>query len=190
MMSGARVVLAFRSLESLGYARSVSAIARHGLDAPAAPRAPAPRVGGPLLRLHPRPLRRLDGIIVLPRYGNGQHGYSLSTAGDDDVEAFVRDRDRLAGRLRRGAGDQPGPLGLPQGSAGTHLRHQSQRRSRQLFNDIKRAAVEALIRIWRHEDGRCAARASATGPSCPTSWCATTTTRATTSPSPRTGRRR
>jgi malonyl-CoA reductase/3-hydroxypropionate dehydrogenase (NADP+) len=81
------VVLAFRSLESLGYARSMSARARHG----------------PGHLLHLDPLRResadrcfdyirdhfgrLDGIIVLPRYGNGEHGYSLSTAGDDDVEA-------------------------------------------------------------------------------------------------------
>jgi malonyl-CoA reductase/3-hydroxypropionate dehydrogenase (NADP+) len=92
MMSGARVVLAFRSLESLGYARSMSAA--RGLDS--------------VHLLHLEPLRResadrcfdyirdhfgrLDGIVVLPRYGNGQHGYSLSTAGDDDVAASCATR--------------------------------------------------------------------------------------------------
>jgi malonyl-CoA reductase/3-hydroxypropionate dehydrogenase (NADP+) len=90
-VSGARLVLAFRTLESLGQARSVIA-SREMED---------------IHLVHLEPLRResvdrcfdfirdhfgrLDGVIVLPRSGNGQHGYSLSTAGDDDVSAFVRD---------------------------------------------------------------------------------------------------
>jgi malonyl-CoA reductase/3-hydroxypropionate dehydrogenase (NADP+) len=152
MMSGARVVLAFRSLESLGYARSMSAA--RGMDS--------------VHLLHLEPLRResadrcfdyirdhfgsLDGIVVLPRYGNGQHGYSLSTAGDDDVEAFVRDQivspvafaSTLATNLDRWGF-------LKEAPALTYVTNPSDGHGN-LFNDITRAAVEALIRIWRHED--------------------------------------
>jgi hypothetical protein len=129
--SGARVVLAFRSLESLGYARSMSAA--RGMDS--------------VHLLHLEPLRResadrcfdyirdhfgrLDGIVVLPRYGQRPARLFPEHRRRRRCGGFRARRDRLAGRLRLGAGDQPGPLGLPQGSAGTHLRHQSQRRSRQ-----------------------------------------------------------
>jgi malonyl-CoA reductase/3-hydroxypropionate dehydrogenase (NADP+) len=152
MVSGARVVLAFRSLESLGYARSLSQ--SRGLDA--------------LHLLHLEPLRResadrtfdyirdhfgrLDGIVVLPRYGNGQHGYSLSTAGDEDVADFVRDQivspvafaSALANNLDRW------DL-LTDAPALTYVTNPSDGHGN-LFNDITRAAIEALIRIWRHED--------------------------------------
>ncbi|EED32491.1 short-chain dehydrogenase/reductase SDR [gamma proteobacterium NOR5-3] len=152
IVSGAKVVLAFRSLESLGYARSL--IASRGLDS--------------IHLLHLEPLRResadrcfdyirdhfgrLDGIVVLPRSGNGQHGYSLSTAGDDDVEAFVRDEivspvafaAQLAINLDRwGMLDEAPALTYvtnPTDGHGDYL------------NEVKRAAIEALIRIWRHED--------------------------------------
>jgi malonyl-CoA reductase/3-hydroxypropionate dehydrogenase (NADP+) len=152
MVSGARVVLAFRSLEALGYARSFSQ--SRGLDT--------------LHLLHLEPLRResadrtfdyirdhfgrLDGIVVLPRYGNGQHGYSLSTAGDEDVADFVRDQivspiafaSALASNLDRW------DL-LTDAPALTYVTNPSDGHGN-LFNDITRAAIEALIRIWRHED--------------------------------------
>lgn len=152
MSSGAKVVLAFRSLESLGFARSKSQ--SRGLDA--------------LHLLHLEPLRResadrtfdyirdhfgrLDGILVLQRYGNGQHGYSLSTAGDDDVEAFVLDQivspiafaTALANNLDRWGMLEEAP-------AMTYVTNSSDGHG-DLFNDINRAAIEALIRIWRHED--------------------------------------
>jgi malonyl-CoA reductase/3-hydroxypropionate dehydrogenase (NADP+) len=190
MMSGARVVLAFRSLESLGYARSMSAA--RGMDS--------------VHLLHLEPLRResadrcfdyirdhfgsLDGIVVLPRYGNGQHGYSLSTAGDDDVEAFVRDQivspvafaSTLATNLDRWGF-------LKEAPALTYVTNPSDGHGN-LFNDITRAAVEALIRIWRHEDEQMRRKGERDWAILPNQLCATTTTRATTSPSPRTGRRR
>ncbi|MEM1111736.1 MAG: SDR family oxidoreductase [Pseudomonadota bacterium] len=152
MDSGAHVVLAFRSLESLGYARSLSQ--SMGLD----------RVH----LLHLEPLRResadrcfdyirdhfgrLDGIVVLPRYGNGQHGYSLSTASDEDVEAFVKEMlispiafaAALANNL-----DKWGVLN--EAPALTYVTNTSDGHG-DLFNDICRAAIEALLRIWRHED--------------------------------------
>lgn len=150
--SGAKVVLAFRSLESLGFARSLSQ--SRGLEA--------------LHLLHLEPLRResaertfdyirdhfgrLDGILVMPRYGNGQHGYSLSTAGDDDVADFVRDQivspiafaTTLANNLDRWGF-------LKEAPAMTYITNPSDGHG-DLFNEINRAAIEALIRIWRHED--------------------------------------
>ncbi|WP_439107547.1 SDR family NAD(P)-dependent oxidoreductase [Congregibacter sp.] len=152
MVSGAKVVLAFRSLESLGFARSLSV--SRGLDS--------------IHLLHLEPLRResadrcfdyirdhfgrLDGIVVLPRSGNGQHGYSLSTAGDDDVEAFVREEivapvafaAALAINLDRW------DL-LDEAPALTYVTNPTDGHGDYL-NEVKRAAIEALIRIWRHED--------------------------------------
>ena len=129
MESGAKVVMAFRSLESLGYARSMSQ--SRGLDS--------------LHLLHLEPLRResadrcfdyirdhfgrLDGILVLPRYGNGQHGYSLSTAGDDDVAGLCARPDRLARCLRLGTGEQPRSLGFSPRRPRADLHHQPQRRT-------------------------------------------------------------
>ena len=152
LLSGAQVVLAFRSLESLGHARTISA--SRGLDS--------------LHLLHLEPLRResadrsfdyvrdhfgrLDGIIVMPRSGNGRHGYSLSTAGDEDVAAFVRDEivspvafaAALAINLDRWGTLQEAP-------ALTYVTNPSDGRGDYL-NEVKRAAIEAMIRIWRHED--------------------------------------
>ncbi len=84
-------MIAFRTLESLGHARAL--IQARGLDH--------------IQLAHLDPLRResvdramqfvadhfgrLDGVMVLPREPNGQHGYSLCTATDEDVENFVRD---------------------------------------------------------------------------------------------------
>ena len=154
MSSGARVVMAFRSLESLGLARSLSA--SRGLDA--------------LHLLHLEPLRResadrcfdyirdhfgtLDGVIVLPRSGNGQHGYSLSTAGDEDVANFVREEivapvafaAALAVNLDRWDS-------LKEAPAMTYVTNPSDGHGDYL-NEVKRAAIEAMIRIWRHEDGQ------------------------------------
>jgi malonyl-CoA reductase/3-hydroxypropionate dehydrogenase (NADP+) len=151
-VSGARLVLAFRTLESLGQARSVIA-SREMED---------------IHLVHLEPLRResvdrcfdfirdhfgrLDGVIVLPRSGNGQHGYSLSTAGDDDVSAFVRDEivapvafaAALAINLDRWGSVNDAPaltyVTNPTDGHGDYL------------NEVKRAAIEAMIRIWRHED--------------------------------------
>jgi malonyl-CoA reductase/3-hydroxypropionate dehydrogenase (NADP+) len=152
LISGAQVVLAFRTLEALGSARSLAA--SRGLDQ--------------IHLLHLEPMRsesadrsfdyvrdhfgRLDGVVVLPRSGNGQHGYSLSTAGDDDVADFVRDEvvspvafaAALARNLDRWGTVEKAP-------SLTYVTNASDGHGN-LLNDIKRAAVEALIRVWRHED--------------------------------------
>ena len=89
--SGAHVLLAFRSLESVGHARTL--IQTKGLDE--------------IQLSHLDPLRResvdrtmqfiddhfgrLDGVIVLPRKPNGHYGHSLCSATDEDVENFVRE---------------------------------------------------------------------------------------------------
>ncbi len=94
----------------------------------------------------------LDGVVILPATPNGEHGYSLSTAGDDDVEAFVRDEvvapvalaAALAKRLR-------GWKELSRAPAITFVTNPDDGQGN-LLNDIKRAAVEALIRVWRYEE--------------------------------------
>lgn len=152
MVSGAKVVLAFRSLESLGNARSLSA--SKGLEA--------------IHLLHLEPLRResadrsfdyirdhfgrLDGIIVLPRSGNGQHGYSLSTAGDEDVEKFVRDEIVSPVAFAAALATNLDRWGiLDEAPALTYVTNPSDGHGDYL-NEVKRAAIEAMIRIWRDED--------------------------------------
>lgn len=151
-VSGAHVVLAFRSLEALGYARSLTA--SRGLD--------------DIHLLHLEPLRResaertfdyirdqfgrLDGIVVLPRSGNGQHGYSLSTAGDEDVAAFVRDEIVSPVAFAATVAINLDRWGmLDEAPAMTYITNPTDGHGDYL-NEVKRAAIEALIRIWRHED--------------------------------------
>ena len=152
LKSGAHVLLAFRSLESVGYARSL--IQAQGLDE--------------IQLSHLDPLRResvdrtmqfiddhfgrLDGVIVLPRKPNGHYGYSLSGATDEDVENFVREEvvapvafaSMLASNLSRWFGKCEPP-------AITYATNASDRHGN-LLNEVIRASIEALIRGWRHED--------------------------------------
>ena len=154
LMSGARVVLAFRTLEALGYARSLTA--SRGLDQ--------------LHLLHLEPLRgesadrcfdyirdhfgRLDAVVVLPRSGNGQHGYSLSTAGDEDVVDFVRDEIVSPVAFARALANNLDRWGtVTAAPALTYVTNPSDGHGNYL-NEIKRAAVEALLRTWRHEDAQ------------------------------------
>jgi len=150
--SGARVLLAFRNLESVGHARA--ALQARGVDG--------------VQLSHLDPLRResvdrtmqfiddhfgrLDGVIVLPQKRNGQHGYSLCTASDEDVENFVREEvvapvafaSYLATNLSRWFGKCDPPaityVTNPNDGHGNYL------------NEVIRASTEALIRGWRHED--------------------------------------
>jgi malonyl-CoA reductase/3-hydroxypropionate dehydrogenase (NADP+) len=152
IVSGARVVLGFRSLEALGNARAL--IGARGL--------------GHVQLQHLDPLRaesvdrafqfiadhygRLDGVVMLPRAGNGQHGYSLSTAGDEDVESFVRDEVVAPVAFAAALGKSLDRWGsVADAPAITFVTNPDDGHGN-LLNDIKRAAVEALIRIWRHED--------------------------------------
>ena len=152
LVSGARVVLAFRTLEALGYARSLAA--SRGLDQ--------------IHLQHLEPLRsesadrafdylrdhfgRLDAVVVLPRSGNGQHGYSLSTAGDGDVADFVRDEIVSPVAFARALATNLDRWGdVAEAPALTYVTNPSDGHGN-LLNEIKRAAIEALIRSWRHED--------------------------------------
>jgi malonyl-CoA reductase/3-hydroxypropionate dehydrogenase (NADP+) len=95
---------------------------------------------------------RLDGVIMLPKTPNGQHGYSLGTAEDDDVERFVNEElvapvafaRALARSLHLHMEMEDAPMVCfvtnPDDGHGNRL------------NEIKRAAVEALIRVWRLEE--------------------------------------
>jgi len=149
---GAAVVLAFRSLEQIGQARArlQAGDDRH------------------IKLTHLDPLReesvgrafqfvddnygRLDGVIVLPGTPNGEHGHSLSTAEDRDVETFVDTEivapvafaSALARSLTR-------RMKLEQAPAITFVTNPDDGHGNRL-NDIKRAAVEELIRTWRYEE--------------------------------------
>ncbi len=149
---GARVVMGFRTLNDVGHAR-----------------ARVQSLNGSSIHVqHLDPLRdesvvrvfrflgdhfgRLDGVIVLPATPNGQHGYSLSTADDEDVAAFVETEVvapvAFASALARNLTSW-----LPQriAPAVTFVTNPDDRHGNRL-NEIKRAAVEALIRVWRFEE--------------------------------------
>jgi malonyl-CoA reductase/3-hydroxypropionate dehydrogenase (NADP+) len=149
---GAEVVLAFRTLDGVSQARAT--IQARGL--------------GPFRLVHLDPLRpeiaerafgfvrdhydRLDGVIVLPVTANGEHGYTLTTATDADAEAFIRNEIvapvAFAGALTRALRSWPG---MSQAPAVAFVTNPSDGHSNRL-NDIKRAAVEGLIRVWRDEE--------------------------------------
>ena len=149
---GASVALAFRSLEEVGQAR-----ARLGRD------------GERHVKLtHLDPLReesvqrafqfiddqfgRLDGVIVLPATPNGQHGHSLGVADDRDVETFVDNEIvapvAFASALARNLHKR---MTLDRAPAITFVTNVDDGHGNRL-NDIKRAAVEELIRTWRYEE--------------------------------------
>lgn len=149
---GARVVLGLRTLDAVGLARSRAQSLASGL----------------IHVQHLDPLRaestarvfqfltdhfgRLDGVIVLPATPNGEHGYSLTTAGDDDVASFVQTElvapvafaSALARELDAWRPRQPAP-------PVTFVTNQDDGHGNRL-NEIKRAAVEELIRVWRYEE--------------------------------------
>lgn len=154
---GAEVVLAFRSLDGIGQARA--RLQAGGDDN---------RGNNRINLTHLDPLReesvdrafqfvddqygRLDGVIVLPNTPNGEHGHSLSTASDKDVSTFVDNEivapvafasalaRSLSGRMRLDQAPAITFVTNPDDGHGNHL------------NDIKRAAVEELIRVWRYEE--------------------------------------
>jgi malonyl-CoA reductase/3-hydroxypropionate dehydrogenase (NADP+) len=95
---------------------------------------------------------RLDGVILLPQKPNGEYGYSLCTANDEDVANFVRDEvvapvafaSSFARNMDRLFADGEPP-------AIVYVTNPSDRHGN-LMNEVIRASVEALIRGWRHED--------------------------------------
>jgi len=149
---GASVALAFRTMESVSLARArVQAMRDNEIR---------------LVRLDPlheesaerafqfidEQFGRLDGVVMLPKTPNGEHGYSLGTAEDRDVEAFVKEEivapvafaKSLARYFAKHADRSEAP-------AVTFVTNPDDGHGNRL-NDIKRAAVEALIRVWRLEE--------------------------------------
>ncbi len=149
---GALVVLAFRSLPAIGRARALL-----GSEAERK-----------VKLTHLDPLReesvdrafqlvedqfgRLDGVIVLPSTANGEHGHSLSTATDQDVATFVDNEIvapvAFASALARSLSKR---MQLDRAPAISFVTNPDDGHGNRL-NDIKRAAVEELIRIWRYEE--------------------------------------
>lgn len=149
---GATVVLAFRALSAIGQAR-----ARLGSEG---------ERGIKLTHLDPLreesvdrvfqfiedQLGRLDGVIVLPGTANGDHGHSLTSAEDRDVETFIDNEIvapvAFASALARSLNRR---MRLQRAPAITFVTNPDDGHGNRL-NDIKRAAVEELIRIWRYEE--------------------------------------
>ncbi|MEE4359914.1 MAG: SDR family NAD(P)-dependent oxidoreductase [Pseudomonadales bacterium] len=152
MRRGARIVMGMRTLQGVGRAE-----ARVDAMGPC-----------PIHVQHLDPLRsesvdrvfqfladhfgRLDGVIVLPATANGEHGYSLATADDDEMLTFVETEVvapvAFAAALTKNlAAWQPQRAAPPV----TFVTNQDDGRGNRL-NEIKRAAVEELIRVWRYEE--------------------------------------
>jgi len=149
---GASIVMGFRDLGSVGVARSrAKAIGAKSIHVqqvdPLRPES-VERV----FQFFDDQFGQLDGVIVLPATPNGQHGYTLSTADDDDIEKFVETElvgpialaSALARHVDSRSSDRPSP-------AVTFVTNPDDGRGN-LLNEIKRASVEALIRVWRYEE--------------------------------------
>jgi len=146
---GARVVMGFRDLSSVGVARSrAKAMGSKSIHVQQVDPL-RPESVERLLQYFDDQFGRLDGVIVLPATPNGQHGYTLSTADDDDIAKFVETElvgpIALASALSRYSTDGASP-------AVTFVTNPDDGRGN-LLNEIKRASVEALIRVWRYEEG-------------------------------------
>lgn len=149
---GATVVLAFRSLDAAGEARA-RAQARLGSDVNVQLldplRAETMQRSLQFVQDH---YGRLDGVVVLPALRNGEHGYALAQAEDEDVAHFIRREvvapvafaAALARHLQTWDPQPPAP-------PVTFVTNGDDGRGNRL-NEIRRAAVEELIRIWRDEE--------------------------------------
>ncbi len=147
---GAKVVLAFRAIDSLERARfQVQS---------------TPLRGMPLLLLNP--LRRenvertmefisdqhgrLDGVVVLPSRRN--FGHDLAGATDEDVDRFLRDEVVAPVALSSAVASliHSWPE-LEQAPAITFVTNADDGAGNGLY-EINRAAIEELIRVWRREE--------------------------------------
>lgn len=147
----ARVVLAFREIETLERAR------RLVID----------RGSRPLHLLHLDPLRtdsivralafvedhygRLDATLVLPPRPNPTLGPSLVGLSDDEVEAFVRQEIVAPVQLASTLASVTGRWrALERAPAVTFVTRPHDGHENRL-NELGRAAVEELVRVWRFE---------------------------------------
>ena len=150
--SGAKVVLAFRNLDALGHARGILQAKELG-DIQLTHLDPLRRESvDRTIRFIEDHFGRLDGVVVMPQKQNGQYGYSLCSASDEDVENFVLDEvvapvafaSYLGTNLKNWRDiDRPPAITYVTNPTDGHGN---------LLNEVIRASNEALIRAWRHED--------------------------------------
>ncbi|MEM6640537.1 MAG: SDR family oxidoreductase, partial [Pseudomonadota bacterium] len=150
--NGAQVVLGFRRLDTVGRGRArvqaMDAAAIHVQHVDPLRAETLERV----FKLIDDQFGRLDGVIMLPATPNGEHGYSLSTADDEDIAGFVENElvapVAFASALARHVAESD--LGYTSPPV-TFVTNDDDGQGNRL-NEIKRAAVEALIRVWRYEE--------------------------------------
>ncbi|MEX1362232.1 MAG: SDR family NAD(P)-dependent oxidoreductase [Nannocystaceae bacterium] len=149
---GAQVVMGFRTLQSIGHARvklqsyELGDVRLQHLD-------PLRRESfDRVFQLLDDQFGRLDGVIVLPATPNVERVHTLSTAGDDEVRKFVEDEIvapvAFASALAHNLSSW---TSLKQAPAITYVTNPDDGHGNRL-NEVKRAAVEELIRVWRFEE--------------------------------------
>ncbi|MEE2893033.1 MAG: SDR family NAD(P)-dependent oxidoreductase [Pseudomonadota bacterium] len=158
LRKGARVVLAMRTMQATSRAEArvdamgVGSIHVQHLDPLRA--ASIDRVFQ-FLSDH---FHRLDGIIVLPGMSNAEQVYSLATADDAEVEQFIEAEVVAPVAIAAGISrNLTGWGGMDRPPTITYVTNADDGHGNG-FNEIKRAAVEELIRIWRYEDEQEVAR--------------------------------
>ncbi len=152
MGRGAKIMMGFRTLDLVGEATTqIQRLGARGVHVQQLDPLRPESVSRAFQYLQSQ-FGRLDGVIVMPETPNGEHGYSLTTADDEDVARFVETEVvapvALASAMIRNlkewgiAGEAPPVTFItnPDDGQGNRL------------NDIRRAAVEELIRVWRHEE--------------------------------------
>jgi malonyl-CoA reductase/3-hydroxypropionate dehydrogenase (NADP+) len=149
---GAKVVLAFRDLPSLERARAtIEMDQEHPVPLLLCDPLRRDTVERSMQFMEDR-YGRLDGVIVLPATPNRNRNQDLSTMDDSAVEDFLRDEvvapvsfaSSVAALLRKWTGLDRAPAIVfvtnDDDGAGNRL------------NEVNRAAVEELIRVWREEE--------------------------------------
>ncbi|MEM1230902.1 MAG: SDR family NAD(P)-dependent oxidoreductase [Pseudomonadota bacterium] len=151
---GAKVLIGFRTLDLVGQASA--GVQRAGLRGVHVQQ---------LDPLRPESVERvfaymkgqfgsLDGVIILQETPNGAHGYSLTTADDEDVARFVETEvaapAAFASALIRHAVESGATEAAPPVTFVTN----PDDGQGNLLNDIRRAAIEELIRVWRDEESK------------------------------------
>lgn len=148
---GAQVVIGFRSLEAVGHARAQLASGEDRWIQLQHVNPLRPESLERVFELIGDQFEQLDGVIYLPATANADHGHALASAEDRDVAQFI-ERElaapvAFASALSERLASWPKQQAAP---AVTFVTNPDDGRGN-LLNDVSRAAIEALIRVWRLE---------------------------------------
>ncbi|MFK7957935.1 MAG: SDR family NAD(P)-dependent oxidoreductase [Lysobacterales bacterium] len=151
---GAQVILCFRTLDAVGRARVQLASGEDRRIQLQYLNPLRPESMDHVFEMIADQFGKLDGAIYLPGASNGAYGYSLASTEDSDVEGFI-DNEMVApvafaASLSQRLASWPAQDAAPAVTFVTNPHDGQQNR----LNDISRAGIEALIRVWRLESER------------------------------------